>query len=98
MDDFAKTIRRARVLSSPTRIALWNALGEQGRHPVELAREFGLAASTVSFHMAELLRAKLVKVYGHGGSRVYTWSGTKLSIVSEDELNAFVKSSSAPLP
>jgi DNA-binding transcriptional ArsR family regulator len=92
MDDFAKMIRRARVLSSPTRVALWNALGEQGRHPVELAREFGLAPSTVTFHMAELMRARLVKVHGHGGSRVYRWSGVKLGIISEAELNALMNS------
>ena len=89
--DTNEVIRRARVLSSPTRIAIWNSLGDTGRHPTDVAHEFALAPSTVTYHLQALVRAKLVRVYGHGRSRVYVPSGTKLGIVTEAELQVLIK-------
>jgi predicted transcriptional regulator len=96
MRTFDEMIRRARVLASPTRVQIWNALGPDGRHPVALANEFNLAPSTLSYHLAILVQAKLAKVHGHGSSRVYMWSGTRLAVVSDRELQDFAKWAATP--
>jgi predicted transcriptional regulator len=97
MIEFNEMIRRARVLASPTRVAIWNALGPDGRHPVALAREFNLAPSTLSYHLAILVKAKLAKVYGHGSSRVYMWSGTRLAVITDKELSEITSAVSSKL-
>jgi len=96
--DFSTLIRRAKLLSCETRVTIWNALGEEGRHPVALARELGLAPSTVSFHLSALVKGRLVTVYGHGASRVYRWSGVRLAILSEVELMAMTAKAATQSP
>ncbi len=81
-------LARARVLSSPMRLNLWFALGEEGMRPSERARECGVAPSTVTHHMHVLRKEKLVELVGAGAHRVYRWSGVELVLATRAELEA----------
>lgn len=79
---------RARILSSPLRLTLWFALGRDGMRPSELARTYDVAASTVRYHMLQLMRERLVEVVGAGAHRVYRWTSRELVLATRDELAA----------
>jgi DNA-binding transcriptional ArsR family regulator len=86
--DLEKLLARARILSSPTRLDLWCSLGSDGMRPSELARMHNLAASTVTYHMQMLRRARLVELVGSGAGRRYRWSDEELILASRAELDA----------
>lgn len=81
-------LARARILSSPSRLTLWFALGRDGMRPSELARTFDLSPSTVRYHMMLLERERLVEVVGSGAHRVYRWTSEQLVLATRDELEA----------
>jgi DNA-binding transcriptional ArsR family regulator len=53
---------------------------------MDIARERGIAPSTVTYHLDILRRAKLVEIVGRGISRVYRWTSTRLVLATQTEL------------
>ena len=84
-------IWRAWLLSSPTRVNLWLAIGSLGSTPTELANTFGLAASSVRYHLRILEDCGLVTVEQKGRYRVYKDVGVQLTVVTGDEIRAYVQ-------
>lgn len=83
--DFAKV---ARVLASPARSSMAGALLD-GRVMTagELARVAGIAPSTASGHLAELVQGGLVRVSADGRHRYYGLAGTDIA----EALEAFAR-------
>lgn len=81
-------IRRARLLSCPTRLDVWECVGQLGMHPSDIARTLDLAPSTVSHHLAVLEDAGLVRQTQQGRYRWYESTGERWAVVSEDEFAA----------
>ena len=61
------------ALAVPSRMAIYQALGEDGRPVGHLARELNLAQSTVSHHLRVLRRAQLVEFVRRGREHRYRW-------------------------
>ena len=80
--DIDDIVLKAAVLACRTRVLIWCACGEAGRHPMDLAHEFDLAPATVTYHLNVLKRARLVRIKGWGASRVYKWTSRRWGIVS----------------
>ena len=75
------------ALACPTRFAVYQSVGEAGRPVGHLARELGLAQSTVSHHLGVLRRAQLVEFVRRGREHRYRWGRRKWFLVqgkSED--------------
>lgn len=81
-------IARARLLSSPTRVALWCAVGEVGMYASDLASSIGISRATASHHLGILHDAGLITFTRQGRHRLYVWSSVRLAILTEDELQA----------
>ena len=79
-------IRRARLLSCPTRLDVWQCVGQLGMYAGDIARTLNLAPSTVSHHLAVLEHAGLVRHVQQGRFRFYEGTGVRLGIVTEDEI------------
>lgn len=71
MDEWIEVLK---ALANRNRLEILQFLRESGGNPgvTELARHFGLSASTMSEHLKELRRAGLIKVR-KSGSRVTCW-------------------------
>lgn len=82
------TVYRAKVLSSVTRLEVWDCIGPLGMYAGDISRSLSLAASTVSHHLRVLEEAGLVQHVQQGRCRLYTWSGERWAVVSEAELDA----------
>lgn len=80
------TVFRARILSCATRLALWQHLGQCPAYPGDIARTFGLAYSTVSYHLSLLQQAGLVAYEQQGRCRLYRWTGVRMGVLSADEI------------
>ena len=87
-------IWRAWLLSSPTRVKIWLAIGSLGSTPGELSATFGLAASTIRYHLKVLEDAGLVEVQRRGRYRVYRDVGVQLTVATGAELRAYVQEQS----
>jgi ArsR family transcriptional regulator len=62
------------ALAQEARLRVFRALvgaGPEGMTPTALGAELGIPASTLSFHLKELIRAKLVSVERRGRSLSY---------------------------
>ena len=62
------------ALAQPLRLRVFRALvgtGPQGMHPGELGQLLGIASSTLSFHLKELVHAGLVTQERDGRNLVY---------------------------
>jgi Helix-turn-helix domain len=81
-------IYRARVLSCPTRLDVWQCVGQLGMYAGDIARTLDLAPSTVSHHLAVLEDAGLVRHVRQGRYRWYESTGVRLGVVTEDEIVA----------
>jgi DNA-binding transcriptional ArsR family regulator len=90
MMDIDTVVARVRVLSSRSRIAVWNCVG-YGMYPTDIATTLGLAASTVSYHLAILRNAGLVQVIQQGRKRQYKGTSEKWTVASETEIGAYVE-------
>jgi len=72
--DFDQTVRAFGALGQPARLAAFRELaraGERGLCAGELARMCDAAASTLSFHLADLVAAQLVRNWREGRSVRY---------------------------
>ena len=78
-------IHRARVLSCPTRLDVWQCIGQFGMYAGDIARTSDVAPSTVSHHLAVLEHAGLVRHRQQGRYRWYESTGVRWGVVSEDE-------------
>lgn len=78
--------KRAKVLSSRTRLVIWYSVAELAGHPSDLARTLNLAESTVSHHLRVLEDAGLVRHTQQGRYRWYESTGVRWGVVSEDEI------------
>jgi DNA-binding transcriptional ArsR family regulator len=83
-------IYRARLLSCPTRLDVWQCVGQLGMYAGDIARTLDLAPSTVSYHLAVLELAGLVRHARQGRYRWYASTGVRWGVVSEDEIAAGV--------
>ena len=88
MPSVDEMIQRAKVLSCPVRVSIWQAIGPYGSTPGELAATFGLAPSSVTYHLKILQDAGLIGVHRRGRYRIYKGLGIALTIATEDELEA----------
>jgi DNA-binding transcriptional ArsR family regulator len=79
-------IYRARVLSSESRLDVWQCIGDMGMYAGDIARTLDLAPSTVSHHLAVLEHAGLVRHVRQGRYRLYVLTGERWGVVSEAEL------------
>jgi DNA-binding transcriptional ArsR family regulator len=68
-----------RALSCPTRLTIYGRLAPPGGTVCDLARHLGVVPSTVSHHLAQLIRAGLVR-QTHRGS--YQWTAARWFLVS----------------
>ena len=89
--DVDMMVKRARVLSSPTRVVVWCCLGTVGMYPTDIATTLGLAPSTITHHLSVLRDAGLVTVTRQGRCSLYKWSREKWTIVSEKEMEAYME-------
>lgn len=87
---YETVIHRARVLSCPTRLAVWQCVGQLAMYAGDIARTLDLAPSTLSHHLAVLEHAGLIRHTRHGRFRWYEWTGVRWGVVSEDEIAAGV--------
>lgn len=72
--DFDQTVRAFGALGQPARLAAFRALarsGERGLCAGELAQALAAAPSTLSFHLADLVQAQLVRSWRDGRSIRY---------------------------
>ena len=70
------------------RLDVWTCIGEHGMYSTAIARALDLAPSTVSYHLAILEHAGLVRYVQQGRYRMYAWTGERWGIVSAAELAA----------
>jgi DNA-binding transcriptional ArsR family regulator len=75
-------VTAARILGCGTRVRLLQALGEEGLHLSAAAAETGIAPSTASHHMAQLVRAGLVQKQYRGRRCVYRWGRLRWTLVA----------------
>lgn len=85
---FTTVIERARILTCETRLVLWNHVSQLPAYPTDISTTLGLAPSTVSYHLAVLERAGLVRHVQLGRCRLYEGTGIRWSVASEDEIDA----------
>jgi DNA-binding transcriptional ArsR family regulator len=88
--EYTVMIARARVLSCPTRIAVWCCVGEIGMYPTDIASTLWLSPATVTHHLRVLHDAGLVRFEQQGRHRLYRVTGERWGVVSEAELEAGV--------
>lgn len=69
-------LRLAKVLASPTRLAIFRSLRE-GASVTGTATRFGLAPSTASKHLEALRRAGLVGDRWRGREHIFEWRGDR---------------------
>jgi DNA-binding transcriptional ArsR family regulator len=69
----------AHALASPARLHVLQLVGEGGMSVTDLSASTGLASSTISFHLRELLMLGLVTKRRRGRTVVYRWSPMRLS-------------------
>lgn len=74
-------VRILHALACPARMAIYQALGDAGRPVGHVARELGLAQSTVSHHLGVLRAARLVEVVQRGREHRYRWGRRKWFLV-----------------
>lgn len=83
-------IHRARLLSSHTRLLVWQCVGDMGAYAGDIARTLEIAPSTVTHHLAVLEEAGLVRHIRQGRCVWYESTGERWAVVSEAELAAGV--------
>jgi DNA-binding transcriptional ArsR family regulator len=88
--EYDTMIYRARVLASPTRLEVWECIGEVGMYAGDIARTLDIAPSTVSYHLAVFAEAGLVVAAKQGRNVLYRWTGERWGVVSAAELEAGV--------
>ncbi|MEJ8837325.1 ArsR/SmtB family transcription factor [Ramlibacter sp. AN1133] len=70
------------ALAQPLRLRVFRAMvgaGPQGMNPGELAQMLGIAASTLSFHLKELVHAGMVSQEREGRNLIYRASLERMS-------------------
>ena len=85
---FDTIVHRARVLSCPSRLDIWQCVAGLGAYPGDIARTMGLAESTISHHLRVLEHAGLVHHTQQGRYRLYESTGVRWGVVTEDEIAA----------
>ena len=85
---FDTILERPRILSSETRLAVWNHVAQLRAHPTDVARSMNMAASTISCHLRALERAGLVRHVQLGRYREYYLTGVRWGILSDEEIDA----------
>ena len=74
------------ALAQPVRLRVFRALvgvGQQGMNPSELAQMLGIAASTLSFHLKELVHAGMVSQERDGRNLIYRASIERMSALMD---------------
>jgi DNA-binding transcriptional ArsR family regulator len=74
----------ARAFGCPVRLAIYRALGTEGRTPTELAAMFEVPRPTISFHLLALLEDGLVEVRRRGRARIYRCPARRWFLAREE--------------
>lgn len=88
---YDETTYRARVLSSATRLTIWQLIASHESYPSDLARTLSLTPGTISHHLNVLKQAGLVRDVPQGRCRLYESTGERWGILSEEEIAAGVE-------
>lgn len=81
MKPFEQVVLVARVLAAPTRLALLQVLGEDGRCLTDAARMVGISAATACYHAHILVAAGLATRTVRGRRVIYGWPRSRWQLV-----------------
>ena len=81
MEPFGQIVLVARVLAAPTRLALLEVLGKDGRCLTDAARMIGISPATACYHAHILVAAGLATRTVRGRRVIYGWPRSRWQLV-----------------